>query len=337
MRLYRVSDQKFIAALPDVTQNTSLVKITAGANPVAIYCYVKKAVMDDPFTRPNFFKRGYSIWNIQAKRFISSSIPHLTTLYDSDGINPTNLAFSNDGTKILSLWPTYSANGIGRKIIYTKHLAPFPDDAVQIKPKEAQLLNEINGKIIKLPFLHKDLYDWNFFEWDKAALSQDQKFFAAASSNSNGTIWCYDIPNRQLKWKYSQELTFPHMLMFSPDGTMVAVAGDNINYRLNGLSFLNVIDAKTGKLIHSYTEQSLNQQIRDRIRIYFLQKLLRGTSKLQRFANTNKWRDKISMSLNSPPAPGNSGQIQDIAWSPDNKSLAASYEDGSVKIWRVKE
>jgi WD40 repeat protein len=251
-------------------------------------------------------------------------------LYDSDGINPTNLAFSNDGTKALSLWPTYSASGIGRKINYTKHLAPFPGDAVQIKPKEAQLLNEINGKTIKLPFLHTDLYDWNFFEWDKVALSQDQKFFAAASSNSNGTIWCYDISNRQLKWKYSQEFTFPHMLMFSPDGTMIVVAGDNINYRPNGLGFLNVIDAKTGKLIHSYTEQTLNQQIRDRTGIYLLTKLSHVPFIQKRF------QQKLFFAVNSP-APENSGRIHDIAWSPDSKSLAASYEDGSVKIWRVKE
>lgn len=339
IRLFRVSDQKFITALPDITQDTSLVKITAGTNPVAIYCYVKKTKMDDPFDRPNFLKRGYSIWNIRAKHFIFSSILHLTTLYDSDGINPANVAFSNDGTKVLSLWPTFSANGMGKTITYTHSLTPWPDAMLPgtMRPKEARLLNEINGKTVKLPFPYRTNSYENMFKWDKAALSQDQKFFAAASSNSNGTIWCYDIPNRQLKWKYSRELTFPHLLMFSPDGTMVAVTGNNINYRLNGLNFLNIIDTKTGKLIHSYTEQTLNQQIRDRIRIYFLQKLLRGTSKLQRFANINEWRDKISMSLNSPPAPGNSGQIQDIAWSPDNKSLAASYEDGSVKIWRVNE
>jgi WD40 repeat protein len=326
--LYRVSDQKFIAALPDVTQNTSLVKITAGANPVAIYCYVKKAIMDDPLDRPSFLKRGYSIWNIQTKRFISST-PYLTTLYGFDDTYPANVAFSNDDTKVLSLWPTYSANGIGRKIIYTKHLAPFPGDAIQIKPKEARLLNEINGKIIKLPFLRKNSYDWNFFEWEKVALSRDQKYYAAASNNSNGIIWCYDISNRQLKWKYSQELTFPHMLMFSPYGTMIAVAGDNINYR-NGLSFLNVIDAKTGKLIHSYTEQTLNQQIRDRTGIYLLTKLSHVPFIQKHF------QQELFFAVNSP-APGNSGQIQDIAWSPDSKSLAASYEDGSVKIWHVKE
>jgi hypothetical protein len=41
--------------------------------------------------------------------------------------------------------------------------------------------------------------------------------------------------------------------------------------------------------------------------------------------------------MQAHPAPGNSGPIKALSWSLDSKTLAASYEDGSVKIWRVKE
>jgi hypothetical protein len=39
---------------------------------------------------------------------------------------------------------------------------------------------------------------------------------------------------------------------------MVAVAGEDWNYR-DGFGFLNVIDIKTGKLLHNFTEQTLSE------------------------------------------------------------------------------
>ena len=347
--LYSVSNQKIIARLPSDTKDLSLFKIIGGKHPFAIYFYFKMTKAEDYAVLFDLTRR-YFLWDINAKHFVTET-PHTTKLYDFRYSDPKDVTFSEDGTKIFSLWPTYTRTlpptypqiRSDKTITVTKNFVPWYDPNYRQKPKEASLLNEIDGSITKLPLPEESL-DFEF-GWINSTLSANGRYFAAASNTApggwsldgkDGTIWCYDIQNRTLKWKYPPGKDLPDEMLFSPDGTMLASGGSNYDYRFNGYSFLNVIDVKTGKLLHSFTEQTLSQQIRDRTKIYYLETLLHLSFRFRHLTNIERWRDKISRAEESP-APGNSGQIQDIAWSPDSKLLAASYEDGSVKIWRVKE
>jgi WD40 repeat protein len=344
--LYRVSDQKVVSSLPDNTKDRSLTRIIGGKHPFAIYYYCKMAPAQDS----NLFdlSRRYFIWDIETKHFISNK-PHTMKLHDFSDNAFKDVAFSNDGTKVLSLWPTYTRtlpptyeqNRSEKTLTVTKSFIPWFDPIYRQKPKYASLLNEIDGSIIKLPLAEDSLPF--YFGWVNPTLSSDQQFFAAVGLNfsylrggstadGDGKIWCYDLAQRELKWKYYPGKVSSHFLRFSPNGAMLAIGGDDLDYRFQGSGFLCIIDTKTGKLLHSFTEQTIGQQIFDRTRVRVLDNLLYYYNSLT--------RNSFESNLSNPeffPAPGNSGRIQDIAWSPDSKLLAASYEDGSVKIWRVKE
>jgi len=332
-RLHRTSDQSIVALLPNNTKDKHLIKIIGGTHPFAIYYSSEKTVDKFP-TRSLGIKRRYYVWDIQTKQFISTT-PHTTTLYDFEEYIP-DVAYSDDGLKVLSLWPTYTRTNGNKTITVTKNFIHWSYPDYHQEPKGALLLNELNGNTITLPFPEKTASFW--FGWNSPALSKNQKYYATVSTNDSvgwaqngidGTIWCYDLGLRSLKWKYYGDKQFPSLLLFSPDGTMLAFSGYDNNYRTNGAGFLNVVDVKTGKLLHRFTEQTLSEQIRDRTRIYALQKLWHYSIIRERFP-------RLSQAMQSPPAPGNSGPIKALSWSPNSKTLAASYKDGSVKVWRVK-
>ena len=335
-RLRRTSNQSMLALLPNNTKDRHLIKIIGGKHPLAVYYGSERTVEIFPISYQSLgVKRRYYLWDIQTKQFISNT-PHITTLYDFKDYDP-DVAYSDDGTKVLSLWPTYTRTNGDKTITVTKNFIHWFDPDYRQKPKNALLLNELNGNTIALPFPEKTP-DFSF-GWNSPVISKDQKYYATVSTSvpdgwiengKDGKIWCYDLSHRSLKWKYYGDEQFPNRLTFSPDGTMLASSGSDYNYRINGVGFLNVIDVKTGQLLHSFTEQTLSQQIRDRTRIYLLKKFLNVPFIQKRF------QQKFSFAMGSPPAPGNSGRVESISWSPDSKTLAASYQEGSVKVWRVK-
>ena len=322
-------------ALPNNPKDTILVRVIGGEHPVAIYFFSKSTKAEEYADLFNLTRR-YLFWDIETKHFLSNT-PRTTKLYDFQETDPMDVAFSDDGSKVLSLWPTYTRTDNNKTITVTKNFIPWFEPNYRQKPKEASLLNEVNGEIISLPLPEESLpFD---FGWRNFALSANQKYFAAASARNptgwaldgnDGTIWCYDLPNRNLKWRYPPRKNLPETLRFSPDGTMLAVSGSNYDYRYDGFGFLSVIDVSTGKFIHNYTEQTWWQQIQDRTQFAFLNLLNYNPSVRKLFRHI---ADSIAHSI----PPGNSGRIESIVWSPDSKTLAASYYDGSVKIWRVKK
>jgi WD40 repeat protein len=336
-RLRRTSDQSIVTLLPNNTEERHLIKIIGGSRPFAIYFDFQSVRADQEYYSFNSTRR-YFIWDIRKKRFVSDT-PHTTKLYDYDDSDPKDIAFSSDGSKVLSLWPAYTREDDDKITTVTKNFVPWLVPNYKQKPKDVALRNEINGSITTLPLSEKFLpFD---FGWVNPALSPDQRSFAAVGLNDSrnggvtseegdGTIWCYDLARRQLVWKYYPGWGSSDSLHFSPDATMLAIGGADFDYRINGSGFLRIIDSKSGTLLHSYTEQTLWQQIRDRTRIAILKAIDNNSYLKSRFPD-------IFHAINFPPAPGNSGHVKHIAWSPDSKLLAASYEDGSVKIWHVKE
>ena len=339
--LNRISDQTTISKLP-LNKSIGNFPRIVGNPPLAICRYAKKIPRKDLESNPLEVKRRHYVWNVSTKKFLQSNPPTITLFSLHDGTYFEG-AYSTDGTKVLSLWPAYTREINGHNTTVVKSFIPWEYPEKE-NPKEAWLLNEINGSITKLPFPGNQQFansGYFNFGWGNSALSPDQRSFAAVGLNDSrngsvtsekgdGTIWCYDLAHRQLLWKYYSGRVSSDFLHFSPDATMLAIGGADFDYRINGSGFLRILDSKSGALLHSYTEQTLWQQIRDRTRIAVLKAIDNNSYLKSRFPD-------IFHAINFPPAPGNSGHVKHIAWSPDSKLLAASYEDGSVKIWRVKE
>lgn len=328
VRIYRISDQKQIGILPDGADQGNPVQLLGTKPLIATF-----DIRESPTRVNRSTERRFSIWDVPAKKFISTT-PAATTFYDFDNSTTSNVAFSEDGTKVLSLWPVFTGTFRGKTTQSVENLDPWPNSMNQT-PKEAWLLNELNGNITKLPFPQKN-HGFQFI-WEKPALSKDGKLYASVNSTNfggfefngeDGTIWCYDLPHQSLLWKYYSNNQGPDKLMFSPDGTMLADGGYAYDYR-GTAGYLSVIDTHTGKLIHSFTEQTLWGQISDRTRNFITGKIYDIAFFKKRFgASMDKYY--------ATQPPGNSGLPTSLAWSPDSKTLAASYADGSLKLWRVK-
>ena len=325
--LYRISDQKQIAALPDLTKRGGIIQLL-GEKPLVVTYKIQKGKKKDST------QRSYSFWDVPGHKFLRPK-PRQTTLYNDDFWSSTNITFSDDGTKAYSLWPVFAQTIKGKSIQYVDGLERWPNWE-NPKSKEAWLLNEVNGKIVKLPFTKQT--SGVQFIWMKSALSKDAIHFAATSTSvkngyssngEDGSVWCYDLSNRKLQWTFFQKEHFPDILRFSADNTMLANGGYFGDYKNNG-GYLNVIDTKTGKLIQSYTEQTLWQQISDRTEKAIVDRMYHIAFLKNRFKKTFERYYR-----NTPP--GNSGLPTSLAWSPDSKMLAAAYADGSLKLWRVKE
>ena len=329
LRVYRISDQKQIAVVPNITNRGNIVQLL-GKKPLI----VTFDIQNSDSKKKESIERSYSFWDVSTHSFIHPK-PHQTKIFENYSIRPVDVAFSNDGAKALSLWPVFTQTYKGKTSQFVEGLEPWPESMNQ-KPKEAWLLNEIDGKIIKLPF-SKSSSGFQF-TWSKPTLSSDETLYASVSSSDSGgfewngedgTIWCYDLPHRSLRWKYYKSRQGPDKLLFSPDGTMLAVGGYSYGYS-GTAGYVSILDARTGKLIHGFTEQTLWGQISDRTR-YFI------TGELYDIGFLKKRFGKGMEDYYRRKPPGNSGLPLSLAWSPDNKMLAAAYADGSLKLWRVKK
>ena len=230
LRVYRISDQKQIAVVPNITNRGNIVQLL-GKKPLI----VTFDIQNSDSKKKESIERSYSFWDVSTHSFIHPK-PHQTKIFENYSIRPVDVAFSNDGAKALSLWPVFTQTYKGKTSQFVEGLEPWPESMNQ-KPKEAWLLNEIDGKIIKLPF-SKSSSGFQF-TWSKPTLSSDETLYASVSSSDSGgfewngedgTIWCYDLPHRSLRWKYYKSRQGPDKLLFSPDGTMLAVGGYSYGY-----------------------------------------------------------------------------------------------------------
>ena len=325
--LYRISGQKQITALPDLTKRGGIIQLL-GEKPLVVIYKIQK------WKKKDSTQRSYSFWDVPDHKFLRPK-SRQTTLYNDDFWSSTNITFSDDGTKAFSLWPVFTQTIKGKTSRFVEGLEPFSYSDNPM-PKEAWLLNEVNGNVIKLPFTKQSSRVQ--FMWMKPTLSNDAIHLAATSTSvkngwsyngEDGSVWCYDLSNRKLQWTFFQKEHFPDILRFSADNTMLANGGYFGDYKNNG-GYLNVIDTKTGKLIQSYTEQTLWQQISDRTEKAIVDRMYHIAFLKNRFKKNFE-----SYYRNTPP--GNSGLPTSLAWSPDSKMLAAAYADGSLKLWQVRD
>jgi|GEM_PF-2264010 len=366
-QLYRISDQSIVGTLPTPTMYQSLYKIVGGDHPLAIYRY-QESIRDDYMGRGYEVtnqKRRFYTWDVLAKHYLSPNPP--TRMLYNYQYTSDQVAIADDGKKVLSIWPTYTTKKNGKTITVTKNFVhwiqnpPNEEKSIAIHPKEVSLLNELNGKIMTLPFpkeytnppslegksyLTQDdekYFLWFDFGWLNPALSPNQNLLAAMADHKwfeNGEIWCYDLAHHNLKWRYYRAAFSPSKLQFSPDNKFLAAGGGSTGNttgnsarldQLNGTGILSVLDANTGELLHGFTEQTLWQQIRDRTQMEI------SRLKHLRQSDENKIRTQNVSHHTYPIPPVDASEMVGlIAWSPDSKFLAAAYEDGSVKIWRVK-
>jgi len=262
----------------------------------------------------------------------------------SDAIWNPGTAYSPNGPKVLSLYPTYIEDEKAKNQKLNNQLNGLP-----VKPLvpivKIKLLNRITGKQETFDFPQDQYHPDPMFlnsSYQTPQLSDDGNLYAAVSftvkgsvsaDGQDGSIWCYDLSQKKLRWHYHHEKYFPLMMAFSPDGTLLAVSGFDTTYRYN-MGFTYVVDTRTGKLIHIFTEQNWKDQMKDRMTLTFHQMRYKIMDTIN-FYRKNKLR--IDDSYFHQFAPYDSGIPSALTWSPDSKTLAVSYVDGSVKLWRVKE
>ena len=328
--VYRTSDQKQIATIP---MDSALKDIT-GKEPLAITTKGKSY----PYNKNNPYISTwrYYIHNIRTHQLLNPN-PALNTRTIHDTFPDKSIAISPDGSKVLSLMPVPTEKE-------TRNFRESNNNHITI-PINVKRINRLTGKTDIFPSQVNFVDPFAMYKY--AQISNDNNLYAAVSTSNfsgwahngeDGSIWCYDLPRQKLRWKYFQQDHFPLLLKFSPDGTMLAAGGHNDEIR-GVTGFVSIIDVKTGKLIHEYTEQTLKDQLNDRAKFayYNVQK--------STFSKINFYLEKLHLStlysghgkFVNQLAPNDSGTPVAISWSPDSKTLAISYFFGDVKIWRVKE
>ncbi|MBV9469028.1 MAG: hypothetical protein JOZ57_07255 [Abitibacteriaceae bacterium] len=168
--------------------------------------------------------------------------------------------------------------------------------------------------------------------WRFLTVSPDEHRAAAALRESglsfnlndeDGTVCLFSAKSGQLFWKQQRGLA-PVTLKFSPDSRILAVGYEDYNGVDDAFPFylkgkLLLWDTRSGRLLADLGEQTPGQHWQER------QRRLRarlGLAPVPPFA---------PMTL----LPGDSGAVTSLAFSPDSKRVAAGYEDGEIKIWRV--
>ena len=328
--IYDTSDRKQIVTFP----TDGALKDITGEEPLAIsvrsksYSYNK----NNPYTST----WRYYIRNIRTHQLLNPNSA-LNTRSIHDSLPDESTAISPDGFKIFSLIPAPTEE---QKNYSWKARNQQTPALTKVKR-----INRLTGETDMFPAPIKFLDP--FSKYEHAQISNNNKLYAAISTHSdnhekvhaiNGTIWCYDLPHQKLRWKYFQQDHFPILLKFSPDGTMLAAGGHNDDVR-GVTGFVSIIDAKTGKLIHEYTEQTLRDQLNDRAKLAYF------NGQKSTFSKINFYLEKLHLNtlysdhdtFVNQLAPNDSGVPAAISWSPDSKTLAISYFFGDVKIWRVKE
>jgi len=339
LHFYRLSDQKLIGTLPFGATGETLVDII-GHQPLAIS--IKYDTLPGERKSDHIETSQYFIRDIRSGKLLTPYSP--IAKRQSDVIWGPGTAYTPNGPKVLSLYPIYIENVKEKNQQINKQLNGFP-----VKPRvpivKIKLFNRISGKQEILPFPQDQYHPNPTFlnsSYQTPQLSDDGNLYAAVSFTSegsvsddgqDGSIWCYDLAQKKLRWHYHHEEYFPLMLAFSPDGTMLAASGFDTTYRYN-MGFTYVVDTRTGKLIHIFTEQNWKDQVKDRMILAFHQMRYKIMDTIN-FYRKNKLR--IDDSYFHQFAPNDSGIPSALAWSPDSKTLAVSYVDGSVKIWQVKE
>ena len=136
----------------------------------------------------------------------------------------------------------------------------------------------------------------------------------------NNTVCVWNFRTRKLLWTHHDPDFTPAVYKFSPDKTMLAIGGRDALSK-GAIGKLLVLDAKSGKLLQCLTEQSsLDKfhQSRTDIQARVTDTITRRSTWIQQF-------------------PGDSGGVESLEFSPDSQKLAAVYDSGEIKMWRVPQ
>ena len=177
--------------------------------------------------------------------------------------------------------------------------------------------------------VYKGHSDWvNALSW-----SPDGHYIVSGGGFERGaradfTLHIWDTTTGKCVLKYNGHSTDVKAIQWSPNGKYIASGGNN--------NVVQVWEAKTGKLIHTYTKHA----------DYFIV----GTRKHSNYVTTLAWSsDSQRLATGSMDRTiqvwdaltgnsvliyrGHSGGIWDIAWSPDGKQIASGGFDKTVQIW----
>lgn len=180
--------------------------------------------------------------------------------------------------------------------------------------------------------------------WTPFVISPDRRFAVSAArmdpegylhTAPEGLVFCWDFKSKRVLWTWREDTFAPKHFLFSPDGKTLAIRGRifelGSSYQRQGRLLL--FDPRDGRIKSTLREETSldnwNRQWTDR--------------KTRADRTRTAWLEKIVKK--APPktvtrqsfAPGDSGEITALQFSPDSKTLAAGYADGSIKLWRVPQ
>jgi len=246
------------------------------------------------------------VWDVDTGRRITTYAVRHPDDISSVHEYPAKLTFSLDGKKLFS--PEM------------RHQKRNRHDHEGSPTGELQLRDVLSGQIIT--FNTSELYDDDTSSgWTCLTFPADKHIVAAiyksrGSSNGysyndrDGTICAWDMRTKKLLWKNYDRNIHYDALQFSPNGRRLACGGHDYNAIDNMFSTkgkLSIIDVSTGQILSVLTEET-------------------SADRFEQVKQTQaaKWQARLAPkpARRGPRfAPGDSGSIEALVWSPDSKKL----------------
>jgi len=204
---------------------------------------------------------------------------------------------------------------------------PFPIYSSGLDIVDFQTKKVINQFESAKTLPERNLYSF----WQAVTFSPDGRLVAALFKTSDGyaedgwdsTIVCWDKKTRRVQWTFRKNKILPKVLQFALDSNSLAVGAGNFesmgNSNLKGALFL--LDCNTGQQTQHWSEETWQ----DRLNQNWYHKPIYFRRYLRRYFPPKR----------AGFLAGDSGEVSTLSFSPDGKTLAAGYADGSIKLWKV--
>ncbi len=280
-----------------------------------------------PKTRQNTYTDVFTVWDMQSGKQIKSHVRFVTE--DAD-------PFFNNSWRQYYQDPIFSPDN---KQLWLLESAPEViteprNSNVPLKVHLTDMLRDKRTATFSVP-PEKNKYSLRQMfsnKWIFLCASPKKSLIAAVrnsgiSVSEDAILYGFNVKTQQTLWSLEANGLYTQALAFSPDGKFLAWGGRDFE-RKSATGYyppgkLLLLDPATGKTIAEVTERTLNDLAK--------QKPIEIATRLGRVFGLKRVSNKEPKSL-----PGETPDVNSLAFSPDSKKLAVGYADGSIKLWKIQ-